>query len=136
MSPYFNNQADTQIRIMSALCYMSSGIIGLIYILLNGKNNKSQFFMFHFMQALLIGIFMVLIGWAGGGISGFVMGFFGLFGSSLASVANIVGMGLALTMQLLTVVLIIADVWGIIQCLRGKFADMPVVSKIVRSNLR
>jgi hypothetical protein len=33
-------------------------------------------------------------------------------------------------------VLLLADVWGIIQSLRGKYADMPVVSKIVRSNMR
>jgi uncharacterized membrane protein len=61
MAPYFNNPTDQRMRIMSALCYMSSGIIGLLYILLNGRNNESTFFRFHFIQAILLGIFTMLI---------------------------------------------------------------------------
>jgi len=136
VAPYFNDSSDKQIRLVSALCYVSSGIVGLIYILLNGKNNRSQFFQFHFIQALLLGILMVLFSWAGSGIANFIMGVLGLFGPAAAGVAQTVGVCIGLALQLITVVLWIANIFGIVQCVRGKYADMPVVSKIARSNMR
>jgi hypothetical protein len=63
------------------------------------------------------------------------MGFLGLFGSSLMGVSSAIGSILGLAMRLISAVLMIASIYGIVQSLRGKYADMPVVSKIVRSNL-
>jgi len=132
----FNKSSDTQIRIVSALSYMSYGIIGLLYVLFNGKDNKSQFFQFHFIQAILIGVICMLVGWAGSGLGNFIGGTFGLFGGGVATAGSYISMGIGLIMQLVFVVLMIGNVYGVIQSLRGKYADMPLVSKIVRSNLR
>jgi uncharacterized membrane protein len=136
MAPYFNNSVSNQIRLMCALCYMSMGIIGLIYMLFNGKDCKTPFFQFHFIQALMIGIFMTLVAWTGAGISGFVMGVLGLFGSGAMGAASVVAMGLGLLSKLIETVAMIGNIFGIIQSARGKYADMPVVSKLVRANLR
>jgi len=137
MAPYFNNSgSDKQIRIISALCYISSGVVGLIYILLGGKNNQSMFFRFHFIQAILLGCFSVLVGWLGSGLSQFFSGLFGLMGGAGASIAVPLAIGLGYLFLAFQAVFLIACIWGVVQALRGKYADMPIVSKIVRSNLR
>jgi uncharacterized membrane protein len=136
MAPYFNNSADKKIRIMSALCYLSWGIIGLIYILLNGKNNQSQFFRYHFMQGILIGIFVMLVGWTGNFLQVNIAAILGLFGDSLHQATGMILIGLGWIVEILKVVATIAMIYGTVQSLRGKFADMPIVSKITRTNLR
>ncbi|MBU6451648.1 MAG: hypothetical protein KGS72_07730 [Cyanobacteria bacterium REEB67] len=136
MSPYFNNQPDKKSRIIGALCYMSSGIIGLIYLLVDGKGSDNQFFRYHFYQAMLLGIFAVLISWTEQGLGMFIGGLFGLTGSAGAGVGSSVLMGIDLLGKLAAVVILVADVYGLIQCLRGKYADMPMISRLVRGNLR
>jgi len=136
MAPYFNNSADMRIRVISALCYLSLGVVGLIYIILQAKNNESQFFRYHFMQGILIGIFIMLVGWLGSTLGMTFGGILGLFGGATAGIQGTLMLILGLIVQLVTVVGYIAIVYGMVQSLRGKFADMPVVTKIVRNNLR
>jgi len=137
MAPYFNNSAsDTQIRAISAVSYMTAGIAGLIYILLNAKNNQSMFFRFHFFQAILLGIFASLFAWLGSFLSQFLGGILGLFGGGAAGLAMMLSNVLGFVFMGLQIIFLIACVWGIIQSIRGKYAEVPVISKIVRANLR
>ncbi len=63
--PSWNNQRgpDMVERVISGLCYLSFGLIGLLYIIVSGKSANSEFFRFHFMQAIVLGILGVLLGW-------------------------------------------------------------------------
>ena len=137
MAPYFNNSgSDKQIRIISALCYMSFGVVGLIYVLLNGKNNQSMFLRFHFVQSILLGCFYTLLNWLNCGMGQFFSGVFGLIGGAGANIGVPVLMGLSYLIMGVQAFIIIGCVYGLIWALRGKYADMPVVSKIVRNNVR
>jgi uncharacterized membrane protein len=134
MAPYFNSSPDKTLRIITALGYMSSGIICLIYLLVNSKQSENQFFRYHFYQSILLGIFAMLIGWAGSGLASFLGGIFGLAGGWSGGVLIIQAIGWIATGC--GIVIMVADVYGVIQSLRGRYADMPVVTKIVRSNMR
>jgi len=138
MAPYFNNNSasDKQIRAISAVCYMTAGIAGLIYILLNAKNNQSMFFRFHFFQAILLGIFASLFAWLGSFLGQFLGGILALFGSGGVGLAMTLDTGLMFLFKGLQIVFMVACAWGIIQSIRGKYAEVPIVSKLVRANLR
>ncbi|MBS1992017.1 MAG: hypothetical protein JSS83_15950 [Cyanobacteria bacterium SZAS LIN-3] len=137
MAPYFNNSADDRkIRMIAALCYMTMGVAGLIYILFNAKNNQSMFLRFHFMQSLLLGIIVTLISWLSSGLGQFLSGLLGLFGSAGAGVAGPFFMIMSFVLQAVQIVYLGTCIWGVVQSARGKYVDMPVVGKIVRSNLR
>lgn len=127
------------LKILAALSYMTGGLVGFIYVLASGKGNQNYFFRFHFFQSLLLGIFAMLLSGAAGALgsifAGIASGIANLTGGGLG-IANIVSSGVIIVLQLAQLVFAIAALVGVVQSLRGKYVDIPLVGKIARQNLR
>ncbi len=123
-------------RVMSAASYLTYGIAGLIYVIANGRYSKNMFFRFHFVQAILLSIFNTFISWMGSALGNTVGGILGLFGPAAAGASGIVGSGIILVMQGVQLIYLLAVIAGVVQSFRGKYLEIPGVSKLVRSNTR
>ena len=135
MPSYFNRQPDMSEKLVSAGCYLTGGILGLIYIIVGGRSREANFFRFHFLQAMLFSIMLMLINWA---LNFFVDTTTGIFGLAPGGETAVTGlsMGMSFVIMGLRYLAAAIAVAGIIQCLRGKFLEIPFVSNLVRSNMR
>lgn len=119
-------------RIMAGLNYLTLGLSGLIYTIIQGRYARTTFFRFHFLQAILLGIFGLLINMTSSIFVNVVGGLLGL----------IPGGGEQLIMWLPTAIGWIVQIgsllllYGLVLALMGKEAEIPIVSKIVRQQLR
>jgi uncharacterized membrane protein len=136
MPTKFDRSPDTTVKLITAASYLTYGIVGLIYIIANGREKDAIFFRIHFMQAILVGAFSTLFAWTGSILASTLGGILGLFGPAArgaeAGTMMIIGL-LVQGIQLVSLLVIIA---GVVQCIRGKYLELPFVSKLVRSNLR
>jgi len=136
MPAKFQQNSETMMRVMSAASYLTYGIAGLIYVIANGRYSKNMFFRFHFVQAILLSIFNTFISWMGSALGNTVGGILGLFGPAAAGASGIVGSGIVLVMQGVQLIYLLAVIAGVVQSFRGKYLEIPGVSKLVRSNTR
>lgn len=136
MPAKFQQNSETTMRVMSAASYLTYGIAGLIYVIANGRYSKNMFFRFHFVQAILLSIFNTFISWMGSALGNTVGGILGLFGPAAAGASGIVGSGIILVMQVVQLIYLLAVIAGVVQSFRGKYLEIPGVSKLVRSNTR
>jgi uncharacterized membrane protein len=134
MPSYFNAAPQRTEKLIAAASYLTWGMAGLIYMLVSGRRSQSQFFRFHFLQAILLSIFTMLLGWALSAFGSTVGGLFGLMPGS-APAQHGLGMGISVTSDLIHLVTLIIQVLGIIQSLRGKFLEVPLLSRLVHSNM-
>lgn len=133
-------------RAIAASCYLSCGLIGLIYILLSGKQANSSFFRFHFLQSIIIGLFTYLLGWVESiikdivaGISGVIINIFGhtanLFAPAVGIISIINGC-LGSLLFLVTSLAFLLLLYGFVFALLGKYAEIPGLSRLVYRQLR
>lgn len=133
--PYANqhsNSSDTKMKLICAACYLTSGVAGLIYMIVGGKSRDVDFFKFHFYHAILLGLFLLLFGMAGGVLGSTISGILGLFGGMAAGLQATVLTGLGIVMKVIEIVSYIACLVGVVQSLRGKHIKIPVISNLVR----
>lgn len=127
------------LKILAALSYPTGGMVAFIYVLANGKGNQNYFFRFHFFQSLLLGIFAMLLTYSASALSsiftGIVSGIGSLAGGGQA-VSGIVSSGFGIVALVGQAAFAIAALVGVVQSLRGKYVDIPLVGKIARQNLR
>ena len=128
----FGGKPDSMERIIAAINYMTLGLAGLIYTIIQGRYSRTNFFRFHFLQSMLLGIFGMLINWTSdifvqivGGILQMIPG---LGSEAIMVLPFAVSWILRIGMLLL--------VYGLVFALMGKEAEIPIVSKIVRQQLR
>jgi tryptophan-rich sensory protein len=122
---------ETKDRIICGLSYLSMGMIGLIaYLALQGKG-QSRFFMFHFYQSILAGIFIMLIGWGFGGFMDVMTGLFSAVPGA-AMTLQLIMIGFTFVKYGLYLVLL----YGAVTAFMGKQAEIPGVAKIVYQQLR
>jgi uncharacterized membrane protein len=130
---------ETILKILAALSYPTGGMVAFIYVLANGKGNQNYFFRFHFFQSLLLGIFAMLLSYSAGALgsifTGIATGIASLTGGG-PIVSNIVSSGFGIIAFVAQIVFAIAALVGVVQSLRGKYVDIPLVGKIARQNLR
>jgi hypothetical protein len=138
--PYFKDSKQELLeKGISALCYISCGLIGLLYVLVSGKNARTApLFYFHFLQSIILGILSFLLGWTGSVLKQIAMGItgliFGLFpGGTLVSM--VVGSAIDWFLFAINSVLYVLMIYGVVFALLGKYAEIPVLSKLVRKNL-
>ena len=136
MPAKFQRNSETTMRVISAVCYLTGGIAGLIYAILNGRSSKDGYFRFHFIQALLISMLYMFFSWCEGAIGNILGGVLSAFGSAGADAGGSVGYGLSLLMTLVRWIYMLAMLLGVIQSLRGKYLEIPGISAMVRSNIR
>ena len=135
MPSLFDRNPDLELKGVCVLSYLSTGILGLIYVLFGGKHRNSMFFKFHFYQSMLLGITWMLLNMGAGGLISTITGLLGLFGSATGSITAAVGMGLGLAVEGVSIVIRLCLLAGIIQSLRGRYLDLPGISKMVRSRM-
>lgn len=132
--PWINQRKpETVERVIAGLCYLSGGLIGLLYIILTGSRGQSNFFRFHFLQAILLAILGFLFNWCFSIMSNILGGMAGLFGGgqTAAMAFMYIGMGVGIIMKAAFLLLL----YGLICAFLGKYAEIPVVSNIVRRNM-
>ena len=122
-------------RIVAILCYATSGIAGIIYIIVTRSQAQSDFFRFHFLQSIVIGIMLMLLSWALQA-SAFILGpiISMLIGalSGAGIVIGTVGQALAYIMGIFALL----PLYGAIMAGLGKYAQIPFLSDIVRNQMR
>jgi uncharacterized membrane protein len=138
--PYQSKQKPEFLeRSMAALCYLSCGLIGLIYILLSGKYSNTSFFRFHFLQSIVLGILTYLLGWAGNIVRDILVGIFGLIVSVFPPAAGIIApvtLAIGLIIGLINKAALLLLIYGCIYALLGKYAEIPGLSKLVYRQIR
>lgn len=134
--PKLQQNSDMMMKVMSAASYLTGGIAGLIYSIMNGRYSKNMFFRFHFIQGLMLSMLFMFISWTGSILGNTVGGILGLFGPAAGGASGVVGGGLGLVMQGVQLIYLLAVIAGVVQSMRGKYLEIPGVSKLVRSNTR
>lgn len=113
-------------RAVSALCYLTAGLAGIIYIIVSRSSYEHPFFRFHFLQSIVIYILGMLLGWAFKVLMDIVGGFLPL------SIAVYVVEGVSIISKTYGLM----AVYGLIFAALGKYAEIPFLSNIVRQNMR
>jgi len=138
--PYQSNQKPEFLeRGIAALCYLSCGLIGLIYILLSGKYANTSFFRFHFLQSIILGIFTYLLGWIGNIVRDILVGIFSLIVGLFAPAASLITsitLAIGLTIALINKAALLLLIYGCIYAVLGKYAEIPGLSKLVYRQIR
>ena len=132
--PFMNQRKPEWLeRTIAGLCYLSSGLIGLLYIIISGTRNQSEFFRFHFLQSILLCVFGFLLNFTFGIMLKILGGIAGLCGGAQMAgvVFGYVQMGVTLVLDAGFLLLI----YGLVFALMGKFAEIPIVSRMVRRNM-
>lgn len=132
----FQKNSETTMRVMSAVSYLTGGIAGLIYAMMNGRSSKDDFFRYHFMQALLVTMLFVFFSWCECHLVSIFSGILGIFGSAGAEASGMLGTALSLILLGVKLLYLLIVIAGVVQSFRGKYLDIPVVSKLIRINMR
>ncbi|MBX9686314.1 MAG: hypothetical protein K2X27_06400 [Candidatus Obscuribacterales bacterium] len=128
-------------RAVSALCYLTGGIIGIIYIIVSRSHYQSDFFRFHFLQSIVIVILTMLIQWARGAM-GLVLG--PLLPGMIEALSTVlpaaaVGTGITVLGVLINAIFTafnLLAIYGLIWAALGKYAEIPFLSNVVRQQMR
>src|ERR1700730_4152645 len=64
--PFKPKNPETIERAIAGLCYLSGGLIGLLYIIISRSKSQSMFFRFHFLQSMILVVLGFLLGWTEG----------------------------------------------------------------------
>jgi uncharacterized membrane protein len=136
---YLKNQNPEWIeRIIAAFCYLSCGLVGLIYILCSGKHARAPFFYFHFLQSIILGIFTWLLNWTENIIREMLSGILGLILGSFAPAAGFltaVNFGFDWFLLLVGKAAYLLVIYGFIFALLGRYAEIPFLSKLVHNQM-
>lgn len=123
-------------RVVSVLCYLTAGIAGILYIIISRSSYQPNFFRFHFLQSIILGIIAFLLGWA--------TNIFGFTSTPLFQMLDGIAPGIGGTAANIIVMLVQAiiaafgllPVYGLIFAALGKYAEIPFISNVVRQQMR
>lgn len=134
--PWVNtNQPTTIERVIGGICYLTCGIAGILYIVLSGRSEQSNFFRFHFLQSIILAIVGFLFSWCGGAFNFLTGGLLAVI-SGIDPVAGVYA-GKILTGLVRAIILAfgLLPIYGMIWCFLGKYADIPFISRVVYRQL-
>lgn len=134
--PWVNNSQPSVVeRVVGGLCYLTLGLAGLLFIIISGQRGQSQFFRFHFLQSIIVGIIALLLSWASNVFISLILGLLsmlsGLMGSAAPLVAYWVTQGLTIVLNAFNLLLVYGAIWSFL----GKFAEIPFISDLVRRQM-
>lgn len=135
--PWINQrQPDVQEKAISGVCYLTVGLIGLLYIILSGKSANSPFFRFHFLQSILLGVLGCLLNWTAGAFVSILGGMLGMFGEAASGPSSVILNGITFLIHNIYLAGILLLGYGAIWAFLGKYAEIPFVSNLVRQQIR
>jgi uncharacterized membrane protein len=123
-------------KAMAGLCYLTVGLIGLLYIILSGKSSQSPFFRFHFLQSIILGVLGCLISWAASIFLSIMLGILGLFGDAANSPTQLLCIGAGFLGRYGYLAGILLLLYGAVFAFLGRYAEIPIISKLVRQQMR
>lgn len=130
------DSATTLERVVAVLCYLTAGLAGIVYIILSRSSSQSNFFRFHFLQSIIIGILSILLTWTGNTLSMIIVPLFTMLDNAMpgtgGQIANGIGFVISITMKAFALL----PVYGLIFAALGKFAEIPFISNVVRQQMR
>jgi uncharacterized membrane protein len=119
-------------RIVGGICYFTFGMAGLLYIILSKTQNQSQLFKFHFYQSIVFWILATLVGYCATPLMHMV-------GATVMAVGGGAGVAIMQGIGIVAEILIwgfrLLLVYGAIMAFLGKFAEVPLISNIVRTRM-
>jgi len=115
---------------------MTVGLIGLLYIVLNGKSASSSFFRFHFLQAILLGVLGCLLNWTAGAFMSILGGMLGMFGDATGGPSYWIMTSISFLIHNISIAGILLLGYGAVLAFLGKYAEIPFVSNLVRQQIR
>ncbi len=122
-------------RVIGGICYLTLGLAGLLFIIISGRRGQSQFFRFHFLQSIVVGIIILLVGWTSGVLLSIVAGLLGMLspvlGGNGPAVTAWIGWGVDLVLKALNLLVLYGMIWAFL----GKYAEIPFISDIVRRQM-
>jgi uncharacterized membrane protein len=132
--PWTNQKKNDAVeRAVAGLCYLSMGLTGLLYIIITGKRDQSHFFRFHFLQSILLCVFGFFLSFTGSILQNILGGMLGLVNGEMAAVVR---NGIGTVELILMGISYLLCLYGLIFAFLGKYAEIPVVSKVVKQQLR
>lgn len=120
----------------SYLPAMIGFLIGIVYILAKGPGCDRSFFRFHFYQSIFLSVLLFLITALGSGMSGVIIGTLRLFeGLVGAGSVEFLSSNLQFVSYALMSPFVLLVPYGFIWALLGRYANIPWVSRVIRSNM-
>ncbi len=129
-------EPTTREKIIAGFCYPTFGVVGLIYVLLKGRDCQSQLFRFHFIQSILLWIIATMVSWAVEPLSAIIGCGVSLLDGVWPGASRIVGNGIGFAFVVVTKVFYLLLAYAAIWAFRGKTAEIPFISNVVRQNMR
>ncbi len=133
--PWINQKNPQMVeRAIAGLCYLSGGLIGLLYIVISRSKSQSMFFRFHFLQSMILIALGFLLSLTLSIMNNILGGMASLMqlGEQANTILNAVGIGVEWIMR----GGILLVLYGMVMAFLGKYAEIPVVSPLVRQNMR
>jgi uncharacterized membrane protein len=136
-----SSSASTMERAISAFCYPTGGIVGIIYIIISRSSYQSNFFRFHFLQSIILVLMSMLLNWAFSAM-GIMLGPLVPHISDMLSkmtspdTASIILGGIGGVIGAIFIAIALVGVYGFIWAALGKYAEIPVISNVVRQQMR
>lgn len=132
---YNRNSPSLTERVVCILCYITSGIAGIIYIIITRSQSQSEFFRFHFLQSIVLGIISLLLSWA---LQAAAVAL-GPIISALLEALSGAGIVIGTVTQVLSLfmgIFMLLPLYGAIMAGLGKYAQIPLISDVVRNQMR
>lgn len=132
--PVFSQKNPVTVeRTVAGLCYLSGGLIGLLYIIISRSQSQSMFFRFHFLQSMIIVAIGILLNLTVNMTENIIGGLLGVM--NVGSPAIVVGY-IDLAVHAVMSLGFLLTLYGMIMAFLGKYAEIPLISPLVRQNMR
>jgi hypothetical protein len=119
-------------RVICGFSYLSMGMVALVYYLFKGGRGASPFFLFHFYQSILAGLFYFMFGFAVSALMEILGGLVSMIPGAPPQTIMLLGVILGYVHQALLLVL----VYGAVVAFLGKLNGIPGISKLARMQMR
>ncbi|MCC6977899.1 MAG: hypothetical protein IT343_06230 [Candidatus Melainabacteria bacterium] len=126
------NNTEMLERAMAGLCYLTVGISGLIYTIIGGRFARTNFFRTHFLQAILLGIMGMLLGSCSSILANILGGILEMIPGMNSGMVMFIPITIAWIIRLGMLLL----VYGLVMSLLGKYAPIPMITKLVNQQMR
>ncbi len=123
-------------RVVAVLCYLTAGLAGIVYIILSRSSTQSDFFRFHFLQSIILGILAILLSWCVGSLGFITMPLATMLTEALPGTGAQIYNGLAFVAQAVLGAFALLPFYGVIFAALGKNAEIPFISNVVRQQMR
>lgn len=135
--PWINqsSQPSATERVIGGLCYLTFGLLGLLYIIISGRSSQSPFFRFHFLQSIVLGIIGLLLSWTTQVFMTLMSGLLTMLSGVIGPVAGSIAFGLTFTFDIVTKACFFLLVYGMLFAFLGKYAEIPFISSLVRRQM-